>query len=103
LATVLRHWRSKGAVARHDHTNSQRQRRKRDRLAARGLTQCNVWVPASALPDIRLPAELLRQHPHLVPGSLRDLVSGKFVALRHVRSAKDDATVTMRVRGGDDG
>jgi hypothetical protein len=74
-------------VARHSPTNTTRQRRKRDRLAARGLTQCNVWVLPSAVADFRLMAEIVRRHPHLVPALLRDPVSGKFVTLRHVISA----------------
>jgi hypothetical protein len=74
------------AVSRTGLTNAERQRRKRDRFAARGLTQCNVWVPPSAVDDLRLQAELLRDHPHLIPGPLRDPVSGKYVGLRHLRS-----------------
>lgn len=69
-------------MVRHSPTNRARQRRKRDRLTARGLTQCNVWAPASAAADFRLMAEIVRLHPHLVPALLRDPVSGKFVALR---------------------
>ena len=69
-------------MARHSPTNSARQRRKRDRLTAAGLAQCNVWVPASAVADFRLMAEIVRLHPHLVPALLRDPVSGKLVALR---------------------
>lgn len=73
-------------MSRHaDKTNADRQRRKRDRLTAGGLKQCNIWVPASAHPDIHLMAELLQRYPHLVPGPLRDPVTGKFVALRQVR------------------
>jgi hypothetical protein len=73
-------------VFRHtDKTNVARQRRKRAKLRARGLKQCNIWVPPSAHADIHLMAELLQQYPHLVPGPLRDPVTGKFVALRHVR------------------
>ena len=64
------------------NTNAARQRRKRDKLAARGLKQCNIWVPASAHADIHLMAELLVRYPHLIPGPLRDPVTGKFVALR---------------------
>ncbi|MGB9647834.1 MAG: hypothetical protein WA709_11285 [Stellaceae bacterium] len=68
-----------------DKTNVARQRRKRAKLAARGFKQCSIWVPASAHPDIHLMAELLQRYPHLVPGALRDPVTGKFVALRHAR------------------
>jgi hypothetical protein len=66
-------------------TNAERQRRKRDRFVARGLTQCNVWVPPSAVADLLLQAELLRDHPHLIPGPLRDPISGKYVGLHHLR------------------
>jgi hypothetical protein len=46
-----------------------------------------VWVPATAVADFRLMADILRLHPHLVPALLRDPVSGKFVGLRHVRNS----------------
>ena len=69
-----------GGVARH--TNAARQRRKRARLADAGLVQCNVWVPAAAAAELRLLAEILRTYPHLLPGPLRDPVSGKLVSTR---------------------
>jgi hypothetical protein len=85
-ATVARQWRCRGAVSRHsDNTNLAWQRRKRVKLKARGLEQCNIWVPPSAHADIHLMAELLQQYPHLLPGPLRDPVTGEFVALRPVR------------------
>jgi hypothetical protein len=66
-------------------TNAQRQQRKRERLEAAGLVQCNVWVPQAAVAELRLLAEILRAHPHLLPGPLRDPVWGKLVAARKVR------------------
>jgi hypothetical protein len=39
-------------------------------------------VPEKAHADIHLLSQILRAHPHLVIGALRDPVSGKFVALR---------------------
>jgi hypothetical protein len=70
-------------VSRHSsRTNAERQRRKRDKATARGLAQCNVLAPRRVHPDLRLQAEIIQQHPHLVPGPLRDPVSGKYVALR---------------------
>ena len=62
--------------------NAARQQRFRRKAIEQGWMQCNVWVPAAALPDLQLQAELLRQHPHLTVGPLRDPQTGKFVALR---------------------
>ena len=71
-----------GGVSRH--TNAQRQQRKRARLEAAGLVQCNLWVPVSAVAELRLLAAILRAHPHLLPGPLRDPVSGKLVSARSI-------------------
>lgn len=75
-----------GAVSRH--TNAERQQRKRARLARAGLVQCNLWVPAAAVAELQQQAELLRAHPHLVPGPLRDPVSGKLVSVRIERTGR---------------
>jgi hypothetical protein len=74
-----------GAVTRHRQENARRQRRKRERLEAAGLVQCNVWIPAAAVAELRLLAEILRAYPHLLPGPLRDPVSGKLVSAHKVR------------------
>ena len=71
-----------GPVTRPDRTVAERQRRKRDRLSARGFVQCNVWVPEGVIADIKLMAEIIRAYPHLSVGPLRDTISGKLVALR---------------------
>ena len=62
--------------------NAARQARFRAEMAAAGFVQCNVWAPSATVPDLQLQAELLRQHPHLTVGPLRDPITGKFVALR---------------------
>ena len=62
--------------------NAARQARFRAEMARQGLVQCNVWIPAAAVADVQLQAQILREHPHLAVGSLRDPVTGKFVALR---------------------
>jgi hypothetical protein len=62
--------------------NAARQRRFREKAIEQGWVQCNVWVPASALADLQLQAELLRRHAHLTVGPLRDPYTGKFVAPR---------------------
>jgi hypothetical protein len=63
--------------------NAARQARFRAKQAGQnGFVQCCVWIPEAALPDMQLQAELLRKHPHLTVGSLRDPFSGRFVALR---------------------
>jgi hypothetical protein len=63
-------------------SNAARQRRFREKAAQQGWVQCNVWVPAAAVPDLQLQAQILRQCPHLTVGPLRDPFTGKFVALR---------------------
>jgi hypothetical protein len=63
-------------------SNAVRQARFRAKAAEGGWVQCCVWVPAAALPDLQLQAELLRKHAHLSVGPLRDPASGRFVALR---------------------
>ena len=63
-------------------SNAARQRRFRCKAIEQGWVQCNVWIPAAAVPDMQLQAELLREHPHLTVGPLRDAFTGKFVALR---------------------
>jgi hypothetical protein len=62
--------------------NAARQARFRSKALDQGWVQCNVWIPEAALPDMQLQAELLRKHPHLTVGPLRDPFSGRFVALR---------------------
>jgi hypothetical protein len=42
----------------------------RTRAIEQGLVQCCVWIPAAAMPDMQLQAELLRKHAHLAVGPL---------------------------------
>jgi hypothetical protein len=58
------------------------QQRHRAKLTRSGLVQCNLWVPAAAHADMQLLAEILREHPHLTIGPLRDPQSGKLVSFR---------------------
>jgi hypothetical protein len=51
--------------------NAARQRRFRAKAVEQGWVQCDVWIPAAALPDLKLQAEVLREHPHLTVGPLR--------------------------------
>jgi hypothetical protein len=62
--------------------NATRQQRFRAKAIEQGWVQCNVWVPDGAMPDLQLQAQILRDHPHLAVGPLRDPQTGKFVALR---------------------
>jgi hypothetical protein len=64
------------------NSNAARQQRFRRKAIEQGWVQCNVWVPAAVLPDMPLQAEILRRHPNLTVGPLRDPQTGKFVALR---------------------
>jgi hypothetical protein len=70
------------------HTNAARQRRKRQKLETAGLVQCNVVVPAAAVAELQQQAQLLRAYPHLVPGPMRDPVSGKLVSVRIGRAGR---------------
>jgi hypothetical protein len=67
--------------------NAARQRRFRAKAVEQGWVLCDVWIPAAALPDLQLQADLLREHPHLTVGPLRDPFTGKFVALRDRKMA----------------
>jgi hypothetical protein len=70
-------------VSKHSPTNAVRQRRKRERLTARGLVQFSGWVPPHARDDLRELVETLQRHPHLTVGTALDPVSGKFVSRRN--------------------
>ena len=78
-------------------TNAERQRRKREKLAARGLVQCNIWVPHAAHADIHLMAEIMQKFPHLTVGPLRDPATGKLVALRTKREAPSTVTAQSSI------
>jgi hypothetical protein len=69
-------------------SNATRQQRFRSKAIENGWVQCNVWIPAAALPDMQLQAELLRKHSHLTIGPLRDPFTGKFVVLRECNGRK---------------
>ena len=43
--------------------NAARQQRFRRNAIEQGWMQCNVWVPAAALPDLQLQAELCANTP----------------------------------------
>lgn len=64
------------------HTGAERQRRRRERLEQAGLAQCSLWVPVACLAELQQQAELLRAFPHLLPGPLRDPISGRLVSAR---------------------
>jgi hypothetical protein len=66
-----------------DTTRASRARRFRDKLSANGMVQLNLWVPVGAADDMRILAAIMREHPHLRPGPLRDPVSGKLVTARY--------------------
>jgi hypothetical protein len=68
--------------------NAERQARFRAKAAEGGWVQCCVWVPEAALPDMELQAAILRDHPHLTVGPLRDPFTGRFVALRECTGRK---------------
>lgn len=78
-------------------SNAERQRRHKARMAAAGLVQVAVWVPAGAVAEVNAMAEALRIHRHLIPGPLFDSVSGKLVSLRKAVTAADRAAAAAMV------
>lgn len=63
-------------------TNAERQRAYKAKLAEKGLVQCNVLLPAEAVPEFVELAELIRAYPHLRASCARDPTSGKLVGLK---------------------
>jgi len=48
-----------------------------------GLIQVTGWVHADQAADALLYLKDLKEHPHLIPGPLRDPVSGRLVRRTH--------------------
>lgn len=45
--------------------NADRSRRHKEKLAARGLAQANIWAPARAIPEIKEAARAISAEPYL--------------------------------------
>jgi hypothetical protein len=61
---------------------ARRQARYRQKQSAAGLVSVTVLVPSAAVPDLQQLAETIRDAPHLLPGPVRDPISGKLVSFR---------------------
>lgn len=62
-------------------TNSERQRKHREAQIAKGLVQCNVWLPPSVCADLRQAAELMQADPDLTV-RLWNRRTGRVVSIR---------------------
>ena len=71
-------------------SNLARSRAHKQRMAAAGWVQVNVWLPAAVAADLREAAEVIRQHPHLTIGRLVDPVSGQVVGIRAGKGKKGE-------------
>ncbi len=71
-----------GEVARRGLSNAERQRRHKVKMAEAGFVQVNVWVPASAAPDLQRAAEIMREFPGLTVGRLFNPRTGRLVGLK---------------------
>jgi hypothetical protein len=65
-------------------TSAGRQARFRERQRQLGMIPVTVIVPAQTVADLQQIAAAMRAATHLVPGPLRDPLSGKLVSARHV-------------------
>jgi hypothetical protein len=63
-------------------TNTERQAKHRAARDAAGLVQCNVWLPAGAVAEFKVAAELIRDNPHLAVARLVDTRTGKLRGLK---------------------
>jgi len=63
-------------------TNAQRQAKLRIAREAAGLKQCNIWVPAGAIPELQRVAELLRANPDLTVGRMVNTKTGRVSGLK---------------------
>jgi hypothetical protein len=67
-------------------TNAERQARHRAKLQQSGMVQCNLYVPAGAVPELQRAAELLRANPDLTIARLVNRRTGKLCGLRGPRA-----------------
>lgn len=65
-----------------DMTTANRSRKFKAQMADRGLVQCNIWVPASAMAEFKRAAELARDNPDLTVARLVDTRTGKLRGLK---------------------
>jgi hypothetical protein len=63
-------------------TSTQRAARLKERRAEAGLVQCNLWVPAGALAELKRAAELSRENPNLAVARLVDTRTGRLRGLK---------------------
>lgn len=63
-------------------TSAERQAALKARRAELGLVQCNMWVPASAVPELQRAAELMRENTDLTVARLVNRRTGKLRGLK---------------------
>jgi hypothetical protein len=78
-----------GAGARPAKTSAERQRAYRARQAAAGLVPLTIMIPESAIPEMRMLAEVLCAHPRMAPAMVRDEASGKMRSIRTLIKGSD--------------
>ena len=99
--TVVTRTADKGGVTRNatrvrgiDMTSTERQRRFKANMAAAGLVQVNIWVPAGSVADVQRAAELMRAAPHLTVARLGDTRTGRLVGMKGDLPARNRADRT---------
>jgi len=63
-------------------SSASRQAKFREAQAAIGLVQCNLWIPAGAVPEFQLAAEIARENRTMTIGRMVDRLTGKLASLR---------------------
>jgi hypothetical protein len=86
-------------VERRGQTTAERQASYRAPNRRPGLVTVALLVPAAAIPDLQLAAAAMRRACHLLPGPLRDPISGKLVSAKSALTARPLAVDGYRQRG----
>lgn len=63
-------------------SNAERQAALKARRAKQGLVQLNLWVPASAVSELKRAAEMICADPNLAVARLVDTRTGKLKGLK---------------------
>lgn len=65
-----------------------RQRALKQRRLEAGIVQCNVWLPAAAVPEFQAAAARIMAEPHLRIGPLVDVQTGRLCSLDASKSRR---------------
>jgi hypothetical protein len=63
-------------------TGTERQAKLRQAREETGMVQCNVWLPVSAVADVKQAAALIRANPALTVARLVDTRTGRLRGLK---------------------